>query len=435
MNIKKYFAWAALIVISFIPAIIWYIFKPEHTGLTLYGDITHSLGQIAGLIGMTMFALTFVLATRLRFIEDAFDGLDKVYIAHRILGGAALVLLVFHPILLVLKYIPENITLAAKYLLPGTHFSINLGIVAILGLIVLLFFTLYTKIKYHRWKMSHRFLGLIFIFAVLHIFLVRNSIARDNIFSGYYIYSLIISAIGILSFFYSLIINNTNILGATYRIDEIDKQKKGVYGLTLSPLKKPIKFKAGQFVFLRFYNSKISKEAHPFSIACGTNCEKIKVIIKDLGDFTTTLVNLKLRDKVVVFGPYGRFNNHGMRDQIWVAGGIGITPFIAMSDDLKKGMSYNVDLYYSVKDEDEFINLKNFENIQNITKGKFRIIPWISSKEGRLNTGIISKKSKGLKGKDFYLCGPQALKDAIKTGLKESGINEDKIHDEEFTFK
>jgi len=101
MRLKSMLGWIAIIIISVVPVLLLFYLGPSSS--TSYSDVTQKLGQIAALVGMTMFALNFILSTRIKFIEDIFGGLDKVYITHGILGGTALILILFHPILLVLN--------------------------------------------------------------------------------------------------------------------------------------------------------------------------------------------------------------------------------------------------------------------------------------------------------------------------------------------
>ena len=291
---KAFLGWLVIIILALIPAFLWFEFGTGISEFNDYGFSVHSLGELFGLVGMALFALTFVLSARLRFIEDIFGGLDKVYVVHGILGGTALILILFHPIFLVLKFIPSNVIQAAIYLLPSNYWSINFGIIAILGLIILVYITLFTKMRYHRWKFTHEFLGLVFIFAVLHTFLVRGTVSSDFIFNGYYIYVAVVSAIGLGAFSYSLLLKDRILKAAPYIISDIKKTGNMII-LELTPEHKPLNYKAGQAVFIRFYNEKLSKESHPFSIASKTGESAIKIVIKKLGDFTERLEHLGCR--------------------------------------------------------------------------------------------------------------------------------------------
>lgn len=439
LKTRQILGWTALIITSLIPLFLWIFLGSGIGEFTDYGSATHSLGELFGLVGMTMFALTFVLSTRVRWIEDIFGGLDKVYIVHGILGGTALILILFHPIFLVLKFIPRNISLAAQYILPSTYWSVNFGILALLGMIILIYITLFTRMKYHRWKFTHEFLGVMFALAVLHIFLVRDSIALDNIFTGYYAYAIAVSVIGLSSFVYSLFLKDRLIKNAVYKIEKI-KQTKNFFEIELMPEHKPLRYNSGQFVFVRFYNEHLSKEPHPFSIASKSNAEKIKIVVKKLGDFTERLAHLKEGDKVSIEGPYGKFNVHTSksRDQVWIAAGIGIVPFIGLAEDLKdnsrrKNNKQKIDLYYLAKDPEDFVGHETFSELAKIYPN-FRFLPWESGRRGRFDFENIKKLS-GLKNKEFLMCGPTRFKEELFANLIKSGIKKTHIHEEIFDFR
>ena len=438
MSRSAFWGTLIIVVLSLIPVFLLFQYGPSRD-MTSYSEITHRLGQIAALVGVTLFALTFVLSTRFRFIENLFGGLDKVYMAHGIMGSIALVLLLFHPILLVLKFLPANFNLAAVYLLPGSYWSVNFGIIALFGLATLVGVTLYSRMKYQKWKFTHEFLGTVFIIAMLHIFLVRNQAARDYIFNGYYLFAGIVAGIGIIAFAYSLILRKRIAEHRTYRVKNI--QTLGtVFGITFSPERDALKYNSGQFVFLRFFSKKISSEPHPFSIASKSDDPELKVYIKKLGDFTSELVNLKVGDKAIIEGPYGRFSykNDNPKldrlDQVWVAGGIGITPFIGMAQDLEKLMKNKITLYYAVNVEDELLELDLFKSIEK-SNNNFQIIPWIKDKNGYLDAKIIREHSGSLKTKEFYICGPPGMKSALAKGLMDSGVKKNRIIMEDFSFR
>jgi predicted ferric reductase len=384
-----------------------------------------------------MFALTFLLSTRITWIEDVFGGLDKVYITHGILGGSALILILFHPIFLVLNFVPSNMRQAMIYLLPSSYWSVNFGIIALLGLITLVYLTLFTKMKYNRWKFSHEFMGLMFAIAALHIFLVRGTASKDNIFNGYYVYAAAVTAIGLFGFAYSLFIKGRLLKNAVYRIEEINRSGD-FYEVVMVPEHKPLQYKSGQFVYLRFYNERMSKEEHPFSIASKSNDFRLRIIIKKLGDFTEKLDHLTAGDKVSVEGPYGRFNYsyHGKKEQVWIAGGIGITPFLGMVQDIEddKDLKSNVYLFYSVNDDSDFVGYNLLKEMESKSK-KFRFIPWNSRKQGYLTIDRIYEHSGRFRGKEFFLCGPSRMKDGIIAGLLKQGVPENNIHEEAFDFR
>lgn len=436
MKIKTVLGWIVLLSLSFIPIVLFFLLGPGTSEMHDYASTTHSLGEILGLVGMTMFALTFILSTRISWIEDVFGGLDKVYIVHGILGGTALIFVLFHPIFLVLKFIPEQISQAAIYLLPSSTWSVNFGIIALLGMILLIFITLFSKMKYHRWKFTHEFLGLMFFFAVLHVFTVRGTASQDNIFDGYYFYAFNVSFIGLFGFCYSLFIKNRLFKNAVYRISSIAKNKDS-FIIEMTPEHKPIMYRSGQFIFVRFYNEKLSRESHPFSIASKSNNFTLRIVVRKLGDFTENLGFLKMGDKVSVEGPYGRFNYKKSpgKNQVWIAGGIGIVPFLGMAEDLENDLELrgSVKLFYSVKEDSDLVGNNLLSYIASKTS-KFKYVPWNSGKQGRLTADIVYDSGNAA-GVEFFLCGPPGFKEGIINGLLEKGIRKDRIHEEAFDFR
>ncbi len=431
----RYAGWLIIAFISVIPAFLWYFLGPGPEAFTDYGTVTHAIGELAGLIAMTMFALTFVLSTRIPAIEDYFGGMDKVYIAHGILGSMALMLVFIHPIFLVLRFVPDNMRQAAIYLLPSAFWSVNFGILAMLGFIFLISLTLFVRtLKYQYWKFTHEFLGLVFFLAVLHIFLVPLDATADNVFAGYYFYAAAVSAIGLGAFAYSLVIKNRLFKAASYHVDRIEEKGPGTIALYIVPDHKPISYKSGQFIFVRFYNEKVSSESHPFTIASKSDEYAIKIVVKALGDYTSRLAHLKPGDKVSVEGPFGRFNFHrkDLRNQVWLAGGIGVTPFLGMAEDMREGHFSDIEvvLFYSVRERADLVGLEELEGISKELKN-FRVVPWVTKEKGRLGVEELGV----LEGKEFFLCGPAAFKNSLTQNLLKKGIDPQHIHSEEFDLR
>nr|WP_309486594.1 ferric reductase [Sinorhizobium sp. 8-89] len=88
--------------------------------------------------------------------------------------------------------------------------------------------------------------------------------------------------------------------------------------------------KPGQFALA---TSDTAEGAHPYTIASAWNDKdrRITFVTKELGDHTSRLRDkLHVGQDVRIEGPYGCFTfNNGKPRQIWIGGGIGITPFIA----------------------------------------------------------------------------------------------------------
>ena len=111
----KYIGPSLIAILLIIPVVIWLRMLPWEQRFGSLGLAWHSLGQITGLVGMVSFSLAIILSARIKFFENFFGGLNKVYIYHHALGGLTLIFLLFHPLLLAVKFL--NISLKNRLIL------------------------------------------------------------------------------------------------------------------------------------------------------------------------------------------------------------------------------------------------------------------------------------------------------------------------------
>jgi predicted ferric reductase len=245
--------------------------------------------------------------------------------------------------------------------------------------------------------------------------------------------------VGLGSYFYRTLFWKTLVKRKDYQVKSV-KKTGSITEITLSPKGRAVSFSPGQFVFVSFFSSPPSGEPHPFTISSSSSKNELVLSIKELGDFTKNLEELKPGTNVKVEGPFGGFSfiNHKSENYIFIAGGIGITPFLSMlrsiSDSPESYNFENIDLYYSVKDEKEAVFL---EELREISKKfpkdkKLNIFHNLSGKEGHLNYSYAEKNSKFLKDSQIFICGPPAMMKSLKKQLVSGGIRKYNIHMEEF---
>jgi predicted ferric reductase len=126
--------------------------------------------------------------------------------------------------------------------------------------------------------------------------------------------------------------------------------------VTMRAKKEPIKRqRAGQFLFVRFPGTGSLDESHPFTISSAPQEDVLRVTVKASGDFTRRLFERLQPDMdAVVEGAYGMFDyKTGGQKQIWIAGGIGLTPFLSFIRDMDGNLAHDVDFYYTVRHPEE----------------------------------------------------------------------------------
>ncbi|MEM2146268.1 MAG: ferric reductase-like transmembrane domain-containing protein [Candidatus Jordarchaeaceae archaeon] len=392
-----------------------------------------SISQITALLAVVLASINLILSTKISILEDFFDGLDKVYSVHRTTGALSFVFMLTHPILLVIDALP-NVELASYYLIPGKDISYNFGIIAAFFSILAFIFIVFIKIPYRLWLTTHRFLGISFIFIGLHTLLISSDIST-NLYLRIWI--ILFLTVGLISFLY--IVLAYRFIGPKYYY-EIAKitRELDVVNLYLKPRKRSINFQPGQFVYLSFLDKKLGGEFHPFSISSSPKEELVRISAKILGDFTIKLPEAEEGQKVILYGPYGKFAQKYLsgkfREIVWIAGGIGVTPFLSLlRNETQKALGKRITFFYSFKSEYEAL----FDDeIKNLIKdhGFIDYIPWNTKTRKRLNANIVAEKITEIQNVLILICGPLRMMQDLKKQFLNLGVAEKNIIFENFAF-
>lgn len=432
MEKKKYFLGNLIIVIlTGIAVLLWVISPSVSLEFSNLSDIMLNLGKLFGIVGIMLFALSLILSARLHILEKLFMGLNQVYVNHSKIGQISLILLMFHPIFLLSDYAGGTFGGVLNFLLPSEDVAKNFGIFSLGLMILLLIITLYFHIKYNIWKWTHKFMGLAFFFGVIHVLLISSDTSS---FLPLRLYVIIICAIALYLYLYRTVFGKFTTHKYKYVISKVNTLNDAITEIILTSLGEKMDFKAGQFVFVNFNDKNLSKESHPFSISSGEEENTISLTIKNLGDYTSDIAHLAPGVEVLLEGPFGKFSykNSIFKKQIWIAGGIGITPFLSMAKSIKKDEGYYIDLYYCVNEEKEAVNLNELKSLSE--RNGINIIPFFSKEKGRINASLIKEKSKTLEGKSIFLCAPPVMINSLKTDFIKNGVKKGRLFSEEFNF-
>lgn len=140
-------------------------------------------------------------------------------------------------------------------------------------------------------------------------------------------------------------INEPKIVEITEIIEETPTIKTFKFNWDFEKLGKP---NSGEFLMV--WNFKNEK---PMSIA-QINDNELAITVKNIGEFTSQLHDLKIGDKIGVRGSYGNGFNNSFEGKniIAIGGGVGMAPINAIASDLaKKGNNVSVISAAQTKDE------------------------------------------------------------------------------------
>lgn len=448
---ERYGGWSLIILFCAIP-VLPLLLSASFWGTGSWYGIVSGFGKLTGVVGFILYAINLLLSVRRRWLEKYFNGLNRVYIAHHLTGGIALVLLAFHPLFLSIRYIelsalsslkdaahallPRAITLNDNFRVVQQQVAVDNGFIAFTGMVVLLVLTFFIKLPYRVWLFTHKFLGPAFFFAAMHVLFISSDVSRNSFLKGY---MLLWALIGLGAFIYRTLFGAIFVRRYPVQVASVQTLPKDVVALDLKPIEDAVPFKPGQFVFVRFNWQKrrgVLPEFHPFSIASAPQEGVIRIVAKALGDHTRAMLNVPVGTIAEIEGAFGKFSyqRFSSSPQIWVAGGIGITPFLSMAGTLDTNAP-PVTLFYSVVERDELIGHQTFASIVPKTNNKFTYVPFVTNETKKfISADYIAETCGGLQGKEIFLCGPPPMMKALKKQLRAKGVKSINIHSEEFSM-
>ncbi len=433
-RIKQNLGVILIFFFSFIPLVLWFMVPDIEPRFGSIQNSLSSLGEICGLIGITMFSINIILTTRFIFLEKLFTSLNIVYKRHSKLGQITLILLILHPLFLLPRY-AGSFEEARNFLFINNNLAHDMGVFSLWFMLILIILTLYLCPKYNLWKIAHKFFGVALYLGGMHAYFIPNYILK-NFPLRLYIFTFVI--FGIISFLYKSVFEKFLVKKNKYVVVEIKKLNNVISEISLKPINNKIEYVAGQYAFFTFYQKGISTESHPFSFSSSPKEELLKVTVKNLGEYTKKIVeNLKIDSLVLVEGPFGNFSYKKIKNknQIWIAGGVGITPFVSMAKDLLQSQNdYSVDLFYCIRNQEEAVYLNLLQEISNKLNNNFRITTHFSEKDGHINCPSISNNCSDFENSDILICASTVMtKGLVKSFLKNGKIKR-QIHFEEFSF-
>ena len=444
-----------MIAVPAVAVALWAGNVPLRTRTVDLRTSVSSLGIVFGLAGFAAYGVNLFLGGRWWFTERLFGGLDRMYRAHRANGKWAFGLLGAHGVLM-LAAASRSLGDAVDVLLPSGGWSVTLGTLAFAGMSVALAAALWTRLGHETFLWVHRILGAAFVVALFHVFRSPDLQASSPALR---IYLLAVGIAGVASFLYRSVMGDTLVRRSDFRVSRLHHLDEKVMEIEMVPVGDRVRFVPGQFVFVRFDSESlrrafypldmeseghfgvvrlrpgaIANQYHPFSITSGVAEESLRIAVKAVGDYTSAMRLLEPGARVDVEGPYGSFSHLAVRNdkQIWVAGGIGITPFLSMARSLA-GEPFEIDLFYAMEHGGEAYFLDELFEIADANP-RLKIVPMKRDAIGFVTAGDIAAVSTDLHERDILLCGPPMMMESLTMQFVELGVDRTRVHFEQFRF-
>lgn len=205
-------------------------------------------------------------------------------------------------------------------------------------------------------------------------------------------------------------------------------------------------FKPGQYIFVNLPKLNYPDERglkRQFSINNDPSLKNQIIITTRLSDsgFKKTLNELPAGADVELGPIAGAFvlPEDTSRPLVFIAGGIGITPFMSMlSHILKEKLPYKITLIYSNRNQASAAFLDELQQLSTQLSG-FKLVlsmtddPSWSGEKRKVDAEFIKEYFPNADKSLYFVVGPPAMVDAVQRSLLEAGIDISNIKIENFT--
>lgn len=427
---------------------LWLSADASALAATGFRPLRGALMQLTGIVALTMMSVAVLLSLRTARAERALDGLDKAYRLHKWLGVGALVFSALHwaiaksPGWLVSLGLMARQARGARPQAPapsgieGTLRALRgiaeaLGEKAFYAAALLIALALIKRFSYRWFQKTHRILALALLILVFHAVVLMKTAYWTTALGPVMAVLWLATVVGVVIVLARRVGAGNKSRATIVAIDPLPESESVAVTLAMDARWKG--HAPGQFAFVRFAHD---DEPHPFTIASAWGDRReLRFVIKSLGDHTRGLASaLAVGAAAQVEGPYGRFTFESDKPrQLWVAGGIGVTPFLARLDALQRAPSDKpVDFFFCAKAIDAAM-LREVE--ARAQQGNVALHVLIEGEDGRLDADKLAAMAPKWREADLWFCGPEAFGDALLRSLRARGMRGQDQHTELFSMR
>lgn len=432
-NRRKTALLAAVLATCLMPAFFIRLDEP-----TLQLNLFKVLAKIGSLCGTVLFFWQFLLGFRQAAARWVTPDYLWVVGLHKRLGMLALPLVLLHPAFIIpyyrIKHGQRPLLGVAE--LPGELGTfVPLGIAAAVLLLVIVATSTVLRAHMARapWYCIHLGSYVLLPLALVHGYPIGMTIGGTPLRWGW----LLLSALTALLFAWRLAAR-LGVGCASYEVVCTEAVGDETTEIALRPMGSPLRPAAAQFAFFR---RKLWASAHPYTISkYDGQTGELSITVKALGEASDNWQDVRSGERFRVDGPYGVFGREAFttaRPIVMLAGGIGVTPFRRMIDELGNMPGREAFLFYGNPTAKDIAHGEEIEDA-----GHVDVVHVLSNEEPRteFESGYITPEllrkhlESDLARYEYFLCGPAAMVEKIEPALREAGVPDAQIHCELFKY-
>ncbi len=400
--------------------------------------VVQTTSRFAALIGTYFALLGILLVARIPWVERGV-GHDRLVTWHRKLGPWSLYLIGFHILLITVGYAGQfQVSIFSELIDILTTFDWMWAALAGFVFMITAGVTSYkkarAKLSYETWWMIHISTYAAIALSFMHQILNGPMFIGHPLNKAFWIalYSAMVFAI----IYWRFVIPIYRSLRHGIRVEKVVVEGPGMVSVIMRGHQlHRLNAQGGQFFGWRFLAKGHALISHPYSLSAAPTAHYLRITVKDLGDHSRSLADLKPGTRVFMEGPYGAFTagRASRKHVVLIGGGVGITPVRAIIEEFRNGVQ--LDVIVRVSRSEDLILREELDYLAAQSDGSIRIHYLVGSRKLHpMDAKSITALVPRFADSDIYICGPAPLVNAVRDAAHEVGVPKNRFHDEAFAF-
>ncbi len=440
--------WAVLVVGLAAVLSLW-VSQGNVGGLTAGAGVgLTSLGRLLGLVASYLLLVQVLLLARVPMLERSF-GQDRLARVHRWVGFGSFSLLLAHIPTMTIGYaltagrnpFAEAWTLTWDY--PGMLLALA-GTGLLIAVVATSIRWARRRLRYESWHLLHLYSYLGVGLVLPHQLWTGGDFLANRAATVFWWTAWGLTAATIATYRVALPLMRT--LRHQLVVHAVVAEAPGVVSVLMRGRHLDrLPARAGQFFLWRFLDGPGRTRAHPYSLSAPPDPSMLRITVKDLGDDSAWLANLRPGTRVAMEGPYGRMTaeRRTRRGVLLLACGVGITPLRALAEEFDQGPG-DVVLLHRVRSTSEAVFRDEFAELSRRTglrvvhltgpraAGRTSFLPasWSAAPDGEALRRLVPDVAR----RDVYVCGPDDWARAARAAASEARVPAGRLHEERFSW-